>query len=173
MAEQSESERAAHQEELARLKTELEEAHQKFERAKSRAQETKQGHVYIISNIGSFGKDVLKIGMTRRLDPMDRVKELGDASVPFTFDVHAFIESDNAPNLESMLHNVFDHRRVNKINRRKEYFNVSLDEIEKELERLDINALINKTASADEYYQTLKVNETLAKDAPEVVSVLA
>ena len=159
MAEQSDSEKAAYEEELAKLKAELEEAHQKFERAKSRAQETKQGHVYIISNIGSFGEKVLKIGMTRRMEPMDRVKELGDASVPFTFDVHALIESDDAPNLESTLHNVFDHRRVNKVNRRKEYFNVTLDEIEKELENLDINALINKVASADEYYQTLKLNE--------------
>lgn len=159
MAEQSDSEKAAYEEELAKLKEELEEAHQKFERAKSRAQETKQGHVYIISNIGSFGEEILKIGMTRRMEPMDRVKELGDASVPFIFDVHALIESDDAPNLESILHNVFDHRRVNKVNRRKEYFNVTLDEIEKELENLDINALINKVASADEYYQTLKLNE--------------
>ena len=159
MAEKSETERSAFEEELNRLKAELEEAHQKFERAKSRAQETKQGHVYIVSNIGSFGGEILKIGMTRRMEPMDRVKELGDASVPFTFDVHALIESDDAPNLESTLHNVFDHKRVNKVNRRKEYFYVTLDEIEKELENMEINALINKVASADEYYQTLKLNE--------------
>lgn len=157
MAAQSESERAAHQEELSLLKAELEEAHQKFERARSRAQETKKGHVYIISNVGSFGEDVLKIGMTRRMEPMDRVKELGDASVPFTFDVHALIESDDAPDLESALHKVFDGRRVNKVNRRKEYFNVSIDDIEKELEKLEINALINKIASADEYYQSIKL----------------
>lgn len=163
MAEQSESERAAHQEELDRLKAELEEAHQKFERAKSRAQETKQGHVYIISNIGSFGEDVLKIGMTRRMVPMDRVRELGDASVPFTFDVHALIESDDAPNLESVLHNVFDNRRVNKVNRRKEYFNVSINDIELELEKLEINALINKVASADEYYQSIKLSSGTSK----------
>lgn len=157
MAAQSESERAAHQEELNLLKAELEEAHQKFERAKSRAQETRQGHVYIISNVGSFGEDILKIGMTRRMEPMDRVKELGDASVPFTFDVHALIESDDAPDLESTLHKVFDDRRVNKVNRRKEYFNVSIDDIEKELEKLEINALINKVASADEYYQSIRL----------------
>jgi len=156
MAEKSETERAAHLEELDRLKAELAEAHQKFERAKSRAEETKQGHVYIISNIGSFGKDILKIGMTRRMEPMDRVKELGDASVPFAFDVHALIETDDAPNLENTLHKVFDNKRVNKVNRRKEYFKVSLDEIEKELDKNGINALVNKVASADEYYQSIK-----------------
>lgn len=157
MAKQTESERALHLEELERLKTELNEAKQKFERARSRAQDTKQGHVYIISNIGSFGENVLKIGMTRRMEPMDRVKELGDASVPFTFDVHALIESDDAPNLESTLHKVFDKKRVNKINRRKEYFNINLSEIEAELESLNINVLINKVASADEYYQSIKL----------------
>ena len=162
IAEQSESERAAFQIELEQLKAELQEAHQKFERAKSRAQETKQGHVYVISNIGSFGDNVLKIGMTRRMEPMDRVKELGDASVPFTFDVHALIESDDAPKLESMLHKIFDDRRVNKVNRRKEYFNVNIDDIEKELKVLDINALINKVPSADEYYQSVKlINEAM------------
>ncbi|WP_221076918.1 GIY-YIG nuclease family protein [Agarivorans aestuarii] len=164
MSEKSDAERAIYQEELDRLKAELEEAHQKFERAKSRAQETKQGHVYVISNIGSFGEDVLKIGMTRRMEPMDRVKELGDASVPFTFDVHALIESDDAPNLESTLHKIFDNKRVNKVNRRKEYFNVNLDEIEQELQKLDINALINKVASADEYYQSIKLEDSLDKE---------
>ena len=163
MSEKSDAERATFQDQLDRLKAELEEAQQKFERAKSRAQETKQGHVYVISNIGSFGEGVLKIGMTRRMEPMDRVKELGDASVPFTFDVHALIESDDAPNLESTLHKVFDNRRVNRVNRRKEYFNVNLDDIEKELLKLDINALINKVASADEFYQSIKFEERLVE----------
>lgn len=157
MAEKSEQERAAYQEQLVALKFELALAHEKMERAKSRAQETKQGHVYVISNIGSFGKDVLKIGMTRRLEPMDRVKELGDASVPFTFDVHALIESDDAPALESELHRVFEKRRLNRVNRRKEFFRVSIDDIEKKLESLEINALLNKVPSADEYYQSLKI----------------
>ena len=164
MAEKSDAERAIYQKELDRLKAELEEAHQKFERAKSRAQETKQGHVYVISNIGSFGKEILKIGMTRRMEPMDRVKELGDASVPFTFDVHALIESDDAPNLESTLHKIFDNKRVNKVNRRKEYFNVNINEIEQELKNLDINALINKVASADEYYQSIKLEKGLVDE---------
>lgn len=157
LAEKSEQERLAYQEQLAALKSELALVHEKMERAKSRAQETKQGHVYIISNIGSFGKDVLKIGMTRRLEPMDRVRELGDASVPFTFDVHALIESDDAPNLESTLHRVFDTKRLNRVNRRKEFFRVSIEDIEQELNKMDIDALISRIPSADEYYQSLKV----------------
>ncbi|GHC60985.1 DUF4041 domain-containing protein [Ulvibacter litoralis] len=115
---------------IAQLEQNLKEAHEAKERAISRAQETKSGHVYIISNLGSFGENVYKIGMTRRLEPMDRVKELGDASVPFTFDLHAMIFSENAPELENLLHREFDDRRINKVNYRKEYFRVTLDEIE-------------------------------------------
>ena len=160
MAQKSEEERLAYQEQLDALKSELALAHEKMERAKSRAQETKQGHVYIISNIGSFGKDVLKIGMTRRLEPMDRVRELGDASVPFTFDVHALIASDDAPNLESTLHRVFEDKRLNRVNRRKEFFNVTIEDIEKELEKMEIDALISRVPSADEYYQSLKIGQS-------------
>ncbi len=115
---------------IEQLQQNLKEAHEAKERAISRAQETKSGHVYIISNLGSFGENIYKIGMTRRLEPMDRVKELGDASVPFLFDLHAMIFSENAPELEKLLHKEFEDRRINKVNYRKEYFNVSLDEIE-------------------------------------------
>lgn len=87
------------------------------------------GYVYIISNIGAFGPNVYKIGMTRRLDPQDRVDELGDASVPFNFDVHAMIFSDDAPALEAALHKAFENRKLNMINTRREFFNVTLDEI--------------------------------------------
>ena len=90
----------------------------------------KAGYVYVISNIGSFGEGVFKIGMTRRLDPMDRVKELGDASVPFNFDVHAMIFSDDAPKLEAALHREFEDRKVNIVNQRREFFRVTLEEIE-------------------------------------------
>ena len=100
------------------------------------AQQTKQGHVYIISNIGSFGENVLKIGLTRRLDPMDRVKELGDASVPFSFDVHAMIHSENAPSLEKQLHDMFGNERVNMVNHRKEYFNVSIAEVKYKINQI-------------------------------------
>ncbi len=101
------------------------------ERAISRAQLTKSGHVYVVSNIGSFGENVYKIGLTRRLDPDDRIRELGDASVPFPFDVHAMIYAENAPDLEQTLHHAFDSRRVNLVNMRKEFFAVSLSEIAK------------------------------------------
>lgn len=87
------------------------------------------GYVYVISNIGAFGPNVYKIGMTRRLDPQDRVDELGDASVPFNFDVHAMIFSDDAPALETALHRAFEDRKLNMVNTRREFFNVTLDEI--------------------------------------------
>jgi flagellar biosynthesis GTPase FlhF len=105
-------------------------------RAISQAMLTKSGHVYIISNIGSFGEDIYKIGMTRRLDPMDRIVELGDASVPFPFDVHAMIFTTNAPTLEKSLHKRFASRRLNLENERKEFFSVSIEEIRSEIEAL-------------------------------------
>lgn len=119
----------------------------------SQAMLTKSGHVYIISNVGSFGDKILKIGMTRRLEPMDRVKELGDASVPFPFDVHAMIRTSDAPSLENALHRHFDSRRVNLENTRKEFFYVSLDEIRNELDKLkdelQIEAEIHITMAAE------------------------
>lgn len=87
------------------------------------------GYVYVISNIGSFGKDIYKIGMTRRLEPQDRIDELGGASVPFNFDVHAMIFSDDAPSLETALHKAFEDKKVNMVNHRREFFHVTLDEI--------------------------------------------
>lgn len=115
--------------EIEELKRQLEEAQMSSERAKSMAQQTKRGHVYILSNIGSFGENVFKVGMTRRLEPMDRVKELGDASVPFPFDVHAMISCDDAPTLEKKLHHELTQFRVNRVNFRKEYFKVDLESI--------------------------------------------
>ena len=126
-------------------------------RAISQAMLTKTGHVYIISNVGSFGENIFKIGMTRRLEPMDRVKELGDASVPFPFDVHAMIRTSDAPRLENALHDHFDYRRLNLENQRKEFFNVSIDEIKEELlglkETLGIDSELRLTllAEAKEY----------------------
>ena len=110
------------QDQIASLTEKLKEAHEKNERAKSMAQQTKAGHVYVLSNIGAFGENVYKIGMTRRLDPLDRVKELGDASVPFRFDIHAMIYSNNAPKMENSLHQAFEDRRLNLVNTRREFF---------------------------------------------------
>jgi len=118
-----------HTEEIDLLKAKLAEAEAKSARAISQAQLTKSGNVYVISNIGSFGDEVFKIGMTRRLDPLDRVNELGDASVPFPFDIHMMIATQDAPSLENALHRAFHKRRINKVNLRKEYFRVKLDEI--------------------------------------------
>lgn len=95
-----------------------------------REQNTRAGYVYIISNIGSFGENIFKIGVTRRLDPVERIDELGDASVPFDFDIHALIFSDDAPRLEAALHKAFAERRLNKVNLRREYFRVELVDIE-------------------------------------------
>ncbi|CAJ1187175.1 hypothetical protein CPR19081_DFPECDIO_01045 [Companilactobacillus paralimentarius] len=114
------------------------------------------GYVYIISNIGSFGPDVVKIGVTRRLDPQERIDELGSASVPFKFDVHAFIFSYDAYSLEAELHQRFNDKRINKVNNRKEYFHVSIDEIEKVLEEYkDLTVDFNEIPEAVEYNQSL------------------
>lgn len=146
-------------EKIALLQAELAEAHEKSERAKSMAQQTKSGHVYIISNIGSFGEDVYKIGMTRRLEPLDRVKELGDASVPFTFDIHAMVHSENAPALENALHKKFANSRVNLVNYRKEFFNVTLEEIEAEVLKISPDAEFLKTAEARDYHESVSLRK--------------
>lgn len=132
----SEQDRAKMAEKIARLEALLAEAEANRQRAISQAQLTRSGHVYIISNVGSFGENVYKIGMTRRLEPLDRVRELGDASVPFPFDVHALIFSEDAPAMENALHKRFDSKRVNLENTKKEFFRVSIQEICDELERL-------------------------------------
>jgi len=143
------------------LEQELLLAQEKKERALSMAQQTKRGYVYIISNIGSFGENVYKIGMTRRLEPIDRVKELGDASVPFQFDVHAMIYSDEARTLENELHKEFSNRKVNMLNYRKEFFNVSLEEIEKKIDELGFAAEFTVLPEAMQYRETLALLEKI------------
>jgi Domain of unknown function (DUF4041)/T5orf172 domain len=147
---------------IEELQKRLTEAEANKERAISQAQLTKFGHVYIISNIGSFGENIYKIGMTRRLEPMDRVKELGGASVPFPFDVHAMIFCENAPELESRLHRYLSDRRMNKENTRKEFFQVSLDEVVKTVREIDremkickSEIVVTKIAEASDYRKTL------------------
>ena len=143
------------------LEQELLLAQEKKERAMSMAQQTKRGHVYIISNIGSFGENVYKIGMTRRLEPIDRVKELGDASVPFQFDVHAMIYSDEARTLENELHKAFSNKKVNMLNYRKEFFNVSLEEIEQKIDELGFEAEFTILPEAMQYRETLALLEKM------------
>ena len=125
-----------------------------------REQNTRAGFVYIISNIGSFGEQVYKIGMTRRLEPMDRIAELSSASVPFPFDVHALIFSDDAPHLENVLHQHFDKQRVNQVNPRKEFFHVNLEEIKKVvLENHNATVKFVDIPDALEYRETLKLEK--------------
>ena len=122
-------------------------------------QNGKAGNVYIISNLGSFGDNVFKIGMTRRLNPQERVNELGDASVPFKFDVHSFIFSEDAVGLESALHEKLNDKRVNKVNLRKEFFYSSIDELEQIVSEVDPTAEFNKTMLAEDFRQSLSANE--------------
>lgn len=145
------------QEKILELQAQLESVEHKKEDILSR-QNGKAGNVYVISNIGSFGKDVFKIGMTRRLDPMDRVKELSSASVPFPFNVHSFIFSEDAVGLEQRLHSALDEKRLNKINLRKEFFSTSLDHLENLVSEIDPTAEFNRTIMAEEYSQTLSLN---------------
>lgn len=122
-------ERVALDEKIAKLQEMLATAHERKARAVSQAELTRSGNVYVLSNEGAFGQNVFKVGLTRRLDPLDRVDELGDASVPFAFDVHAIIRSDNAPTLEANIHKALEPHRVNLVNRRKEFFRVPIEKI--------------------------------------------
>ena len=148
------------QDKLYQLNNKIEELQRQlfdFEQKKDdiiKRQNGKARNVYIISNLGSFGENIFKVGMTRRLEPMDRVKELSDASVPFMFDVHSFIFSDDAVAFEQKLHSILEKNRVNKINLRKEFFNVSIDELEKIVTEIDPTAEFNKTMIAEEYRQS-------------------
>lgn len=143
---------------IAELEGQIDQIEDKREQIAS-LENGKAGYVYIISNIGSFGDDVYKIGMTRRMDPLDRVNELGSASVPFPFDVHGLIFSDDAVGLEHDLHTLFNNKRVNKVNLRKEFFKVSLDDIEKVVDERCPSAEFKRTALAEQYRQSLTMTE--------------
>lgn len=149
---------------MAELETKLAEAEAKGQRAISLAQQTKSGHVYIISNVGSFGENVYKIGMTRRLEPLDRVRELGDASVPFPFDVHAMIYSEDAPTLETELHKIFANNQVNKVNPRKEFFRLPIEKVKSYIDDKGIKAIWTLQAEAAQYKETLALERAFEKD---------
>jgi len=147
------------------LENQLNTAHEQKAKAISRAQLTRSGHVYVISNIGSFGEEVYKIGMTRRLEPLDRVKELGDASVPFRFDVHAMIYSEDAPTLESDLQKRFADQQVNMVNPRKEFFRVALDDVEAAvLELCGDEVEFIRTAVAEEFRESKAILQRLEQE---------
>ncbi len=145
--------------EVERLRALLEEAQSKLERAKSMAELTKAGFVYVISNIGSFGENVFKVGMTRRLEPLERVRELGDASVPFSFDVHMMISCDDAPSLESKLHKELARLRVNKVKPRKEFYRVDIHTIGRLVEKHHGKIDYVAAPEALEYNESLSMSE--------------
>ncbi len=159
-AEQANAEqRVEFAEQIATLNQRLAEAEAKNQRALSMAQQTRKGNIYIISNVGSFGEEVFKVGMTRRLEPIDRVWELSDASVPFDFDVQAMIPCEDAPALENLLHTEFDDLRINKINSRKEFFRVPLERIRSLVTAKGIQASFTMVAEAHEYRETQVLNK--------------
>ncbi|AXX29829.1 UPF0325 protein YaeH [Actinosynnema pretiosum subsp. pretiosum] len=116
---------------------------------RDRAANVRLGHVYVISNIGAFGPDVVKIGMTRRLDPMDRVRELGDASVPFRFDVHALCFSKDAVALKKRLHHALADRRVNAVNHRREFFYATPEQVRALLAGFGDDHVLEYTTTAE------------------------
>lgn len=163
VAAASAEERQKFEQQLAEVQRQLAEAHERNQRKLSMAQQTRVGNVYVVSNIGSFGDDIVKIGLTRRLVPQDRIRELGDASVPFEFDVHAMIQSEDAPTLERELHAQFEEYRVNKVNYRKEFFRVPLQAIRDFVAARQLEATFTMAAEAHEYRESL----ALAKMSPE------
>lgn len=155
---QSEEERSALLVKLAEVEAGRAELESEEKLIDYREQNAKAGYVYVISNLGAFGEGIYKIGMTRRLEPMDRIDELGDASVPFWFDVHAMVFSNNAPALEAKLHEHFAAGRLNKVNGRKEFFRADIAEIEKIIrENYDAVVEVTHEASAEQYRESLRM----------------
>jgi len=157
-----------HTEEVARLQTRLAEAEAAKQRTQAQAELTKAGHIYVISNIGAFGENVYKIGMTRRLEPKDRIWELGDASVPFHFDIHMMISCDNAPALENALHKALHKQRINRVNLRKEFFRVDLESIKKVAVAHHGEVTYVADAEALEYRQSVSMPEVDAEFIADV-----
>jgi hypothetical protein len=164
IAQATDAQREKYEAQLQELSLRLQAAEERNQRALSMAQQTRRGHVYIISNLGSFGEDVFKIGLTRRLEPLDRIRELGDASVPFEFDVHALIFSEDAPALEHSLHRHFLAAQLNKVNPRKEFFRASLSLIREEVEKLGLQATWTMTASALQYRESQAIERAIKED---------
>lgn len=166
VARANDEQRAGFEAKLLELQGRLAEAEAKNQRALSMAQQTKAGHVYVISNVGSFGEDVLKVGMTRRLEPVDRIRELGDASVPFGFDIHAMIWTNDAPALERELHKRFVRSQINKVNPRKEFFRIPLGEVRGCVETMGLDAVWTISADATQYRETLAIEKALQANSP-------
>ena len=176
MQSANEIERTILEERRLEVQRQLDNIEEEIRKIDYREANQRAGYVYIISNIGSFGENIYKIGMTRRLEPMDRVDELGDASVPFAFDVHAMIFSDDAPALEAALHRAFDDRKVNMVNTRREFFHVTLEEIEAVVKQnFDKTVEFTKIPNAEQYRESQMLRrqsgqgELVRQDAAETV----
>ncbi|RIN78862.1 DUF4041 domain-containing protein [Staphylococcus simulans] len=156
-------------EKIKELESKLKEVEKSKENIEYKIAHAKAGYVYIISNIGSFGENIYKIGVTRRENPLDRIKDLGDASVPFQFDVHAIIFSEDAFKLEKKLHDYFRKYEVNKVNHRKEFFRVDINEI-KELVLKEYNNTVNFEieAKAEQFRESLRITNQLSKDEEDI-----
>ena len=162
MQSANDTERAILEERRLEMQQQLDNIEEEIKQIDYREANQRAGYVYIISNIGSFGENVYKIGMTRRLEPMDRIDELGDASVPFAFDVHAMIFSDDAPALETALHKAFDDKKVNMINTRREFFHVTLEEIEEVVKKnFDKTVEFTKTPNAEQFRESQMMRRQL------------
>ena len=157
IAQANAGEREALDSKIQKLEKLLAKAEERKQRAISQAELTKLGHVYILSNEGAFGSNVFKIGMTRRLDPQDRVDELGSASVPFRFDVHAIIRSEDAPGLEQKLHQALEPHRINLVNHRKEYFRVPLEKVVDLVHQHHGDVQLTRVAEAAEFRKSLAI----------------
>ena len=157
MAQAAADEKAKLEAEIAKLQEALNKNNEEVKKINEWKEKPGAGYVYIISNIGSFGKDVFKIGVTRRDNPEERIRELSNASVPFRFDAHVFIFSKDAYELESQLHERFDDRRVNKMNMRKEFFRITIDDVKQIVEenKGQVHSFVEHP-DAEEYYDTLK-----------------
>lgn len=161
-----------YQAQLAELMDKLRNAEAQIRTEQSIAPPTKKGHVYVVSNIGSFGENVLKIGMTCRLEPLNKVKELGDKSVPFGFDVHAIIYSDDAPELERYLHSKFQSKRVNKINSKKDFYDIALGEVRAEIDSLNLHCQWTMKAEATEYRESVQLRKNAGKEDVHYAEIL-
>ena len=156
----NDTEKADLMDKKAQIESRLNEINAAISQLDYREANQRAGYVYVISNIGSFGENIYKIGMTRRLDPQERIDELGDASVPFNFDVHAMIFSDDAPALEAALHRAFDDRKLNMVNTRREFFNVTLEEIKSVIkENFDKTVEFIDFAEANQYRISKKMKQ--------------
>lgn len=163
IAQASGIERDALEEKKKEIGVQLDKIERSIQSIDYREANQRAGYVYVISNVGSFGENVYKIGMTRRLDPTERVDELGDASVPFNFDIHAMIFSEDAPALEAALHRAFEDRKLNLVNQRREFFQVTLDEIKEEVKKhYDKTAEFIDIADAEQYRISEKLRSSRA-----------